>query len=154
MSLSILPTSANTYSRSPSSSQPTMGPHQLACQLQLSVRLNRTLHIHNILNILACPASCVAAAATVTVTSPPVTTITTTTLSGPLPTEIANGRAFSAGGNPPKPDPVLMNKVTGLVVSGHFPVVAVLAAPDVMRLELVKWEFEFGDEAIPMRYTF
>lgn len=48
----------------------------------------------------------------------------------------------------------LMNKVTGLVVSGHFPVVAVLAALDVMRLELVKWEFEFADEAIPMRYTF
>ncbi|OBT97062.1 hypothetical protein VE01_04778 [Pseudogymnoascus verrucosus] len=55
---------------------------------------------------VACPASCVAAAATVTVTSPPVTTTTTTTLSGPLPTEIANGGAFSAGGNLPKPDPV------------------------------------------------
>lgn len=68
------------------------------------------LCIYNLLISVACPASCVAQAATVTVTSPPVTTTTTatttTTLSGPLPTEVADGYANCAGQNPPKPNPL------------------------------------------------
>ena len=55
------------------------------------------LRIHNVLIIIACPASCVAPAA------PPLPAVT---ISGPLPAEVAAGNANCAGGNPPKPNPV------------------------------------------------
>ncbi|OBT47697.1 hypothetical protein VE00_02223 [Pseudogymnoascus sp. WSF 3629] len=65
---------------------------------------------------VACPASCLGPAATVTVTSPPVRT----TLSGPLPTEIASGRAACAGGNPPKPTPVFDEQGSWICCIGPF----------------------------------
>ncbi|OBT75416.1 hypothetical protein VF21_05675 [Pseudogymnoascus sp. 05NY08] len=69
---------------------------------------------------VACPASCVAQAATVTVTSPPVTTTTTTTLSGPLQTKVAAGYANCVGGNPPKPNPMFDDQGNWACCVGSF----------------------------------